>query len=168
MIYIIRHQQGEHNTNCLSSSGVRHTKRIADILLKKINHNQCFRSVYTLLPEAYKHIRPIQTASLLCSYMNRQSCCYSVVTCKNTQVIANDLLKISDLKLLDIIIVWHHGDMGNLVDALVPYYKTFITWPDTNYDGCVQIDLDQCTVCFKKDFFKKPSGCLQKFAFFRW
>lgn len=168
MIYIIRHQQGDINTNCLSLSGVQNTKRIADILLKKINHGQCFRSVYTVLPDTYKHIRPIQTASLLCSYMNRRLCCYSVVTCKNTHVIVSDLLTISDLKLLDILIVWHHGDIGNLVNALVPEHETFFTWPDSNYDGCVQINLDQCMVCFKKDFFQKPSNCLQKFAFFNW
>ena len=124
MLYIIRHQQGDLYTNCLSKQGLRRCGKIY-----KYFTNICVRpKIYTCFAEESKHIRPIQTASTIATLMN-----------KSIQLINIDSLP--DIPHThDIIMVWHHHE----INEIIQYYsknrlKSFL-WKNDNYDGCVLID----------------------------
>jgi len=151
MIYIIRHQEGHASDNCLSEKGLKNTMKIAQHFKKSNKTSQIFKTVYTVQPYDYKHVRPIQTASLLCTYMNSEQDRLSVKTCQDNQELADDLVKACVLQWYDVIIVWHHGDMESLVKTLIGKREWNIKWPPDNYDGCLVVDSD--TVRFHSRYF---------------
>lgn len=153
MIYIIRHQEGHASDNCLSEKGLKNTQKIAK-RFKMFNDISCFfKTVYTVQPYDYKHVRPIQTASLLCTYMNSEQDRLSVRTCQNAQEITDDLIKSCALPCYDVIMVWNHGDMESLVRTLIGKPEWKMKWPPDNYDGCLVVDSD--TVRFYSRYFSK-------------
>lgn len=118
-------------------------------------HDHIFKTVYTVTPRGYKHVRPIQTAATLCYCFNRlfYDTKFSVMTCDTAEQLSMDVMGFRDH---DIIVVWHHGGVQNLVDAISQacgINKTYLCWPAENYNGCVEIDAVQKTVFFNHDMF---------------
>ena len=111
-MYIIRHQE-KGITNCLSTKGIDDTVFIAyrlpncnDIVTCKTYHNH--------------HVRCIQTASILGTHAN-----------KNVKVQSKD-----DTFDDNVLIVWHHEDMEELLSALLQT-KIQFKWPEDNYTGMI-------------------------------
>lgn len=155
MIYILRHQEGQVYDNCLSPKGLKNTHKIAQWLIKLNENSVFFKTVYTVLPSDYSHIRPVQTASLLCTYMNEHNDKFSVKTCEDRTALVEDVSRACVLPWLDVIIVWHHGDMQALVRDITHDNSWKFKWPDDNYDGCLIVDVGK-TAQFIADFFAKP------------
>ena len=164
MIYVVRHQEGGSVSNCLSNKGVCKTRAMARFFARKHNtgrsHDNIFKTVYTITPRGYKHVRPVQTAATLCSHLNRlfYHTKFSVMTCDTEEQLSMDVL---DFKEHDIVVVWHHGGMQSIVDAIshtCGITKTVVCWPDYNYDGCVEIDTVRKTVFFNHDMFSSHWG----------
>ena len=122
MIYILRHQEGSRSSNCLSRIGIRHCRDIYSRLRYKDV------DVYTCYPDEHgKHVRPIQTASILCTYMN-----------KSLQII--DLNHLPDDQYNHCVIIWHHKDIPTIIKH---YTKQDFEWDERNYSGCIMIDDNQ-------------------------
>lgn len=160
MIYVIRHQEGGPMSNCLSTQGLENTRHIAMFFSRKhkSQKNEVFKTVYTITPCAFKHVRPIQTASVLCSHLNTAfyETKFSVMPCESHAEIIADLTRFC-IDHLDIIVVWHHGDIPRLVDCLCNVFgipkNVCIHWDDNNYNGCVMLDTLCKTVRFNRQMF---------------
>lgn len=155
MIYIIRHQEGGYHTNCLSLQGEKKTQAIANYFSRE---SDFFKTVYTIIPIEYKHIRPIQTATSLCTHLNKKTSFekkFSVMACWNHTHLVQDLESmLSSSPWLNVIIVWHHAGMQSLVDALLHRTETnSFDWPPNNYDGCIRIDLRANMLVFDEHYF---------------
>lgn len=155
MIYIIRHQEGGYHTNCLSLQGEKKTHTIATYFSRE---SEFLKTVYTIIPIEYKHIRPLQTATSLCTHLNKKSSFekkFSVMACWNHTHLVQDLESmLSSSPWLNVIIVWHHAGMQSLVDALLHRTETkSLDWPPDNYDGCIRIDMHAKTYVFDKHYF---------------
>ena len=126
MIYILRHQQGDVHTNCLSKLGMERCYKLF-IHLSKICPQP---KLFTCLAKESKHIRPIQTASILATHLDKPLLLTSI----------EDLPPLSLCKNQDIIIIWHHHD----IQSIIKHYGsvTSFRWNDDNYDGCVIIDCE--------------------------
>lgn len=123
-IYIFRHQEGGGiPSNCLSKVGIKHTYTMADKIKTLAPCN-----VYTFMPLSNgKHVRPIQTASLVCSHM-----------CKYVNFINLSEVPSKYDSSTNNIIIWHHGDMNEILNIYFPG-QTFV-WSDNNYSGCLVIN----------------------------
>jgi len=127
MIIFLRHQHGNPQVNCLSEKGIKDSKRIADVFgnLKHLN-------IYTCCPHKQKHIRPLQTASIVCTYLNT-----NVTIVKNEQ---KDLPQ--DCSKGNHLVIWHHDQIEHLVrmycDLEMP-----LDWDKEDYHRAILIDHDK-------------------------
>lgn len=165
MIYIFRHQEGGYHTNCLSLQGEKNTHTIATYFTKQSRESEFFKTVYTIIPIEYKHIRPIQTATSLCTHLNKKSSFekkFSVMACWNHTHLVQDLESmLSSSPWLNVIIVWHHAGMQSLVDALLHRTETkSLDWPPDNYDGCVRIDMQAHMSVFDEHYFRSNKSII--------
>ncbi len=144
MIYVFRHQEGSLHTNCLSQIGIDHAY---DISNKIKQYSSLY--VYTCLPKHNgKHVRPIQTASLICSKL------------KTSLMFIEDYNKFPSNKDEHIhVIIWHHNDIPKILNKYFPD-NSFI-WDNENYSGCLQINKDEWT--FYSNFIETRSFRLKMF-----
>jgi hypothetical protein len=128
-IYIFRHQEGGGmSSNCLSKTGIKHTYTMAN-KIKELE--PC--TVYTCIPSSNgKHIRPIQTASLVCSRL-----------CKCVHLIDRSNYPSKYDACMNHIIIWHHGDMNKILNIYFPGQS--FTWSDYNYSGCLIVNQKKWT-----------------------
>ena len=114
------------SSNCLSKIGIKHAYTMAD-KIKELE--PC--TVYTSMPSSNgKHVRPVQTASLVCSRL-----CKCVHFIDRSKFPSNH----HDRNMNNIIIIWHHGDMNKILNSYFPEQPPFI-WSDNNYSGCLVIN----------------------------
>jgi len=156
MIYIVRHQEGESFSNCLSLRGMHRVHRMAKVLRSSFD-NIPLKCIHTFRPTEYKHLRPVQTATILCTCLNER---FSVFAHVSYDGVLRDLSRIADINRYDIVIVWHHGEIMDMANVLCDYYdvsKSLLgfPWPENNYDGCVLIDTESKDACFVSTFFQK-------------
>jgi len=121
-IYVIRHQRpGSTVGNCVAKEEIRRTKLLYN-RIRVLN----IEKVITCEPNETKHIRPLQTASNLCSLMN-----VLLEVCK-------DVYMLPKIVNANILIVWHHADM----EAIINHYglENSFEWPEDDYDGCIIIN----------------------------
>ena len=121
-IYIMRHQRpGSFRTNCVDPSEVRHVRELANQL-----RSLGISDVFSCMPGTSKHVRPIQTASNLCSVLGK-----SLELCDGVDTLPNYILGYT-------LIVWHHSDMS----AILSHFgiQSRFEWPDDEYDGCLMIN----------------------------
>lgn len=144
-VYIFRHQEGDPLlSNCLNATGVRHSARIADFLASR---NASSWGVHSCVPDTKgRHIRPMQTASILCSRMS---------------VPLNLVFSSKDVRLPskgscydNHVIVWHHRGVPDLLRNYVS--GAVFEWPTTNFKGCLVIDLDTSRFKFFYDYIDVP------------
>lgn len=141
MIYILRHQEGERHTNCLSKKGICDSYSIANITTKMYNRS-CFRTyVYTMLPTLHgKHVRPIQTATIMCSAMK-----------KSLNLLEKEDIFPSNNDNYNHIIVWHHHEIPKILQK---YFRdASFVWDDDNYYGCLLIDEKEWK--YKPEFYEE-------------
>lgn len=138
MLLVMRHQEGDLMTNCLSTVGVRHSRRIA----KRLSKLERVK-VHTLLP-CYngKHIRPMQTATIVCSELG----------------VSLSILNESDMFPRNggddtHVIIWHHSGIPSILRKYFP--KAGFVWTKDDYSGCLIIHDNYWTYDF--DFFSDPS-----------
>lgn len=144
MIYVFRHQKGYVYTNCLSEIGIQHSYQIAN----KIKHHDSLY-IYTSLPKYNgKHVRPVQTASLICSKLNLSL----------SFIDDYDFPSNQDDDNTTHVIIWHHNDIPKILNKYFPN-NSFI-WYDNNYSGCLIIDKDRWT--FYPSFLTKSHWKLFK------
>lgn len=157
MIYIVRHQEGDAFSNCLNLDGMYRVQHIASVL-KSSFENTPLKCIHTCRPLEFKHMRPVQTATMLCTYLTDER--FSVFAHVSYDGVLRDLSKIVDIDRYDVVIVWHRGEIMKLVDVLCDYYdvpKSLINgfyWPDNNYDGCVLVDTEEKDTGFIHNFFQ--------------
>jgi len=156
MLYIMRHQEGNKRKNCLSSQSIKQTNRIAGIF-SNIRSNKW--KVYTIKPSTHKHVRPIQTAANLCTYLNT-----SLKVCNTYEDVIDSLSNY--IYTNDIIIVWHHNEIAEILDTIALIYNIrmvdmdgYFKWPEDNYNGCLIINTIMGNAFFSKHFFKKKKLC---------
>lgn len=125
VIYVIRDQPGEpgnDRTNCIGRSEFERTQAIYDIVKKlKIGH------VYTCTPnpKVDNHVRPLQTASNLCTLLGED-----VELCNTVYNLPNYIYG-------NVLIVWNHSEVQSILSKYGMVGK--IEWPEEDYDGCLQI-----------------------------
>ena len=123
MLIFLRHQRGDPHINCLNIKGFNDTKQIADVfgVLKNLN-------VYTCCSKDHKHIRPLQTASIVCTYLD-----------KNVNVVESIHQLPKDCTLGNHIFIWHHSEIQHLVrmycDLIEPLY-----WDADDYYRAILVD----------------------------
>ena len=128
MILILRHQQGSPFTNVLGRNGVINSLQLADAIKNALNSSSFNTNLYTCLPLlSGKHIRPLQTASIIGTKLNI-----------GVNIITNDNLPINNY--MNKIIVWQHNDIHTLLNKYVPNDPPTIKWDDDDYDSCIIID----------------------------
>lgn len=132
VFYIIRHQIGDANTNCLNEIGLEKTKQFAKKRCKDIG------KIITCMPHLNgKHVRPLQTASMIGSIKALPITIYETVE-------SFKHFKGHDKPVL---IIWHHSEIEDIIKMLIPsvllleYDDNMIhfTWPQDNYNGCIKI-----------------------------
>jgi hypothetical protein len=96
-IYIIRHQQGD-TSNCVSSNSVITSEGIAN-MFKRYN----IRRIISRYPYNDKHIRPIQTAANICSFLN------------TSLELVYDANTLPSEKFSNILVVWNHNDISSIL-----------------------------------------------------
>ena len=131
MIYIVRHQEGSPFTNCLSQAGIVKCYDIAKTFSKLVD-----LVVYTCPPSknGRKHVRPLQTASIVCTALTRHPTSVRIVSeCDLNQKFQG---KTNHL------FVWHHEGIKPLMDFLCPQ-NDFEQWDPGDYNGCLVIDHPQ-------------------------
>ena len=122
VIYVMRHQRpGKYTGNCVDAREIQDTKSLCE----RIRPLEV-RNVIACAPGASKHIRPLQTASNLCSCMD----CYLEV-CENVHALPNFIHG-------NTLIVWHHSDMEAILNHFG--FPCRFEWPDDDYDGCIVIN----------------------------
>jgi len=137
MIYIIRHQEGNGLSNCLTQDGIEACVRIAKKLktMKKLE-------IYTFPPLMNgHHVRVIQTASLIGSHLKKFISLIDLFSCPNY---SDDV---------DILIVTHHSQMH---DILSKYAENTFVWPYQNYDGCLVVSKNSWT--FDSTFLRSKTN----------
>jgi hypothetical protein len=141
MIYILRHQIGETHTNCLSELGVRDAYRVAKVLEDKTQNKN--KHIYTMMPTSHgKHVRPIETASIVCSATKR---------CLN---ILDEVFPDKNDIEIDHIIVWDHRGIPKILKKY--FENASFVWEDDNYDGCLLI-YKNGTWEFVSDYFHRDN-----------
>ena len=142
----MRHQEGDEFTNCLSAVGVNHSQKIAR-QLRTIRHMR----VYTLLPyHNGKHIRPMQTATAVCSELGLS---LSILN-------DDDVFPRSEGDAVHLII-WHHSGIPNILRKYFP--DASFVWTTDNYSGCLMVYEKYWT--YVSDFFVTSSkkGVVNRF-----
>lgn len=136
MICILRHQQGDIHTNCLSKLGMDRSYKLY-IHLSKICPQP---KIFTCFVKESKHIRPIQTATIIATHFDKPIQLTSI----------EDLPPLSSCKDIDVLIIWHHHD----IPFIIKHYcgNCAFKWNDENYDGCVIID-SEGQWRFEKQYF---------------
>lgn len=124
MIILLRHQEGNLKSNCLSTKGIYYTKLIVNKIKKYKNI-----SIFTRIPSLNgKHVRPLQTASILGSILN-----------KSVNFIENyDNLPSKDDEENTSIIIWNHGGIGYILKSY--FWNSNFKWNDNNYTGAIIIE----------------------------
>jgi hypothetical protein len=161
MIYVLRHQESDALTNVLTVHGLHQTKHMATVLERQFQHIP-MKGIYTCIPEGYAHVRPVQTASNLCTFLRGN---YSTFVHHSIESVVNDLIKITDITGYDMVIVWHHSEIPKLVQAICQRFCVPCpswTWPPSCYDGIVMIDVFYKTIRFQEDFFEKKLFLISK------
>lgn len=126
MIYIIRHQEGNGLSNCLTEGGIQACLQIAQKFRTMKN-----LEMYTFPPLMNgHHIRVIQTASLIASHLKKNVSLIDFFSYPNYSDNA------------DILMVAHHSQMH---DLLSEYLKNTFVWPSQNYDGCLIVSKNSWT-----------------------
>lgn len=164
MIYVLRHQEGERYSNCLSRQGIERTKHIANVLTRSFE-NIPFKSVHTCVPVGYGHVRPIQTASNLCTFLQGR---FSVLAHKSVDELVRDVCKIHEMH--DTVIVWHHSEISELVQALCECFSIrgiSFQWDEANFDGCVIMDTNIHKVVYEPNYFTKKFIFCYPFNYFQ-
>ena len=108
MIFIYRHGEKAPTSNCLSAMGMVRGECIGKIHAR----DEC--AFYTIAPvPPYKHIAPIQTASVACT-----------VACKNLTVLPNYIAipRVHWGRIL--VVVWYHGEIGTALENIAEKVKT--------------------------------------------
>lgn len=148
MIYILRHQEGGEFTNCLSDVGIGHSYDIVDHIDK---HKSIV--VYTMLPQMNgKHVRPLQTASIVCSKLDM-----------HLNIIDTDELPKDTHYQTDHIIIWHHSDMTEILTKYFPGAN--FEWDEDNFSGCLMINEHDRTWTFDPHFLTSDECFMQSFYF---
>ena len=138
MIYIIRHQIGYRDNNCLNELGIHNSKKIATFFKKKK-----IDTIITKLTNIHKHkttshIRPIETASIISGILN-----INLTVVENytdiLHYITNNDLDIVDSKTNNVLIVWHHRQIPNILNSITKKNNHFI-WANSNFAGCIIVD----------------------------
>jgi hypothetical protein len=153
MIYIIRQREGNHNTNCLSSYGIKRSKDIAKTFsqIKHLKIHTCLPKHTYFNPKEYpstvshshsisKYIKPIETASIVCSNLD-----IPLHFIDNAEELPYSMDGENHL------IIWHHQAIPNIM--LLYLFTPRFKWDDNNYDGC--IILDKYHWEFKANYIKK-------------
>ena len=124
MIILLRHQEGSSKSNCLSTKGINHTKLIVNKIKKYKNI-----SIFTRIPSLNgKHVRPLQTASILGSILN-----------KSVNFIENYVyLPSKDDEENTSIIIWNHEGIGTILKSY--FWNSDFKWNDNNYTGAIIIE----------------------------
>ena len=124
MIILLRHQEGNLKSNCLSAKGIDHTK----LIVKKIKKYKNI-SIFTRMPSLNgKHIRPLQTATILGSILS-----------KRVNFIVNDAhLPSKDDEKNTNIIIWNHEGIGNILKSY--FWNSDFEWNNDNYAGAIIIE----------------------------
>ena len=137
MIYIYRHGEKTRSSNCLSDMGIHRGELIGKIHLP----DEC--NVYTVAPTPpYKHVAPVQTASVACTVMNKTLHVlpdYTGVPCYHHS--------------RTYVVVWHHGEIPAIMRHLRLNHD--FEWPDDNYTGAVVVR-DDDTWDFDPVFMYRP------------
>lgn len=150
MIFIVRHQAGTNTSNCLKRSGMYNIHQIA----RRFSSNpHILNTIYTIKPHNYKHIRQIQTASYLCTMMDDDK---SVLVCNTYEDVVCDIQNFTSTN--DIIIVWHHNEMTEMLRYIEAAYHfpedtDDFHWPESNYNGCLMIDVHNKAWTFNANYF---------------
>ena len=138
MLYISRHQQGL-GSNCLSYEGMLCVAKMAS----KITHLlELSKTVYTCPPATCKHMRPIQTATNLCTFLDDHTEVHVCMDIKTMKHLASDSA--------NHLVIWHHGDIAQLVNEVTSRTCHF-SWPEHNFSGCLL--LGQHFINFVPDFW---------------
>ncbi len=153
MIFIVRHQSGTRASNCLNKEGLCNVHQMA----KHFSQNPLIlSSIYTVKPRNYKHVRPLQTASNLCTLMDDGK---SVLVCDTYEDVVRDLMNFSSTH--DIVIVWHHDEIPEMLRYIETMYGfsdgragCFSSWPENNYTGCLIVDVCNKSWNFHSNYFK--------------
>jgi hypothetical protein len=124
-------------TNCLSAYGMYRSNDIAKLFIKMERLN-----IHSCIPYSSKskHIRPIQTASIICSNINVP-----------LQMIESMCTMPSLYDGDNHLIVWHHKDIPSILQTY--FCNTKFNWDDNNYDGC--LILNKCSWTFKPNYITK-------------
>jgi hypothetical protein len=136
-VYIIRHQKGYNNlSNCIDSNSFYNTENICQIL-KPIK----FEHVFSKFPYNNKHIRPIQTAANICSFLD-----------KSLQLVY-DARDIPNKHFSCTLLIWNHDDINSILKHY-GFIDSF-QWPEENYNGCIYIH--DSNWHFNENFLKNNS-----------
>lgn len=128
MILILRHQQGSPFTNVLCRNGVINSLQLADAINNVLKPSTLITNLYTCLPLLPgKHIRPLQTASIIGTKLNL-----------GVNIITNDNLPFDKYK--NKIIIWHDNDIQTLLNKYIPNNPPIIKWDDDDYSSCIIIN----------------------------
>lgn len=121
-IYIMRHQRpGSFRTNCVDSSEVRRIHELAEhVRSLDVSH------VFSCMPGTSKHVRPMQTASNLCSVLEK-----SLELCSGVNGLPNYILG-------NTLIIWHHSEMSEILSHFG--IQSRFEWPDDEYEGCLIVN----------------------------
>lgn len=155
MIYIFRHQEASHKHNILSGKGVADSILIADVLKKCLNGSN-FIQVFTCAPNIVKdkHVRPLQTASLVASKLN-------------TNVHFTNYVSLPKNFHVDQVIFWDHSNIPKILQSYFPTDTITFQWDDDDYSSCVIIS-QKTGYRFEKDFIRKHTKLTDKIKnFFR-
>lgn len=151
MIFIVRHQSGIKASNCLNKEGLYNISQMGKCFSK---NPLILSSIYTIKPHSYKHIRPLQTASNLCTMMNDGK---SVLVCNTYEDVVRDMINFTSTN--DVVIVWHHGEIPEMLRYIQSVYcfpevTNHFNWPEKNYDGCLIVDVCNKSWSFRSKYFK--------------
>lgn len=134
-VYVIRHQSGDNNvSNCIDSNSFYNIPDICEIL-KPIQ----FEHVFSKYPYNNKHIRPIQTAANICSFLDIPL------------ELVYDANSLPDKQCSYILIIWNHNDVNSILQKFG--FNTYFKWPEDNYNGCLHIHDSNWN--FNENFLKK-------------
>lgn len=134
----MRHQEGM-NTNCVDK------KHICDIpyICDKLEELDIGR-VFTRYPYHNKHIRPIQTSTNICTFMN-----------KSVELVY-DAYNLPESDSKNMLIVWNHGDINSILDRYGLIGNC--AWTDDNFNGCLKLNAYGWE--YDPDFFKRSNSWL--------
>lgn len=136
-IYIIRHQEGNNNiSNCINSDSFNDTKNICEIL-KPMK----FEHILSKFPYNNKHIRPVQTAANICSFLD------------TPLELVYDARDLPNKQFSYMLLIWNHNDVYSILKHFG--FTGNFQWPEDNYSGCIHIH--DYNWNFDENFLKRKS-----------